>query len=387
MTERALRDELERLQVEAKGLDEELALEHAPRFLEQRRVLSAQREQEHTRMEALEREVAEHASRKATLAAAVTGLEAELRAVEQERLDALPLVLLVVCAAVATRSFSLAWNFGALGAAAAGLLGLLFGARVIDGTPLGARVPRLQRSLKGQGWFTATLAVCCSAIGGLGAVLLWMPHPAGQVGGFAGLVPVPRVALVPHFTFGGVTQFAALSGLLLALRVRRLSMPKTRTFQGLLLVIAGADALLLLAVAASWCPELVELLRDPVRFDSDFLCDVAPAASAMLPLLPLAALIALRRGAERPRPWRFGLAVACAALSLAVTALTLAMDLPQERSVEEIAGAWLALQVGALAGLLALDELRARGLGRGARWSVLALASITTISAAIPLFL
>lgn len=320
MSDRALRDELERLQVEVKGLEAELAVDHAPAFLEKRETLRASVKQLEAIVSEKERESSTADARLTELQRRVESLAAQLRAVEQNRLSAPSLLLVFVPPAFLGLAFaSTQLQFQLVGVAGAGVFGLLFGTR-LGAWARGHRgsVAKPTPTPSATQWpalFSAIFAGLFAAIALPGALLqlskLW-----GEL--TSPTFDAPVFVNTRHFSSVMWLQFASLVALLLSARVHRLSRDVNADATRSALVIAHLMTLVLGVVMLSWIPILQSTSRwlpdeyEVRGFEMSLVASFAP-------LIPAALLLAILWRPRVARRWPVVASLACAVAAAAVS--------------------------------------------------------------------
>lgn len=96
MSDRVLRDELEQLQTKRHGLEAELRVEHTAEFLAKRATAMATLARARGELAELERKFLQAREEENAIATQIEKMSAELRALEQRRLSAIPFVLLPI---------------------------------------------------------------------------------------------------------------------------------------------------------------------------------------------------------------------------------------------------------------------------------------------------
>ena len=156
MNERTLRNQLEQLQTDGQALEAELVVDHGPLFL-------AARDQAHTKLRdvqgelrELDRKVSSAEAEESAARAQVEHMDAELRAVEQQQLSAVPFVLMPVMFAVTAFLLISGLPLAPAAFACAASLGFLFGPRVAKwvrpSTQRGPLAPNLTRTFRDNVW-------------------------------------------------------------------------------------------------------------------------------------------------------------------------------------------------------------------------------------------
>jgi len=320
MSDRALRDELERLQVEVKGLEAELAVEHAPAFLERREALRASVKQVEAIVSEKEREASTADARLTELQRRVESLASQLRAVEQDRLSAPSLLLVFVPPAFLGLAFaSTQLQFQLVGVAGAGVFGLLFGPRLgawaRGNRELVARPTRIPSSPQRPALFSAIFAGLFAAVAILGALVqlnkLW--------GEFTSPTFDPPVFVdTSHFWSVMWLQFAALVALLLSARVHRLSRDVNAEAARSALVIANLMTFVLGVGVLSWIPIIQSTTRWlPQEYETHGLAVSLVASFA--PLIPAALLLTMLWRPRVARRWPVVASLACAVAAASVS--------------------------------------------------------------------
>lgn len=375
MNERALRDDLERLQVESRALEAELLMEHGPTFVERRTVATAQLGAARSALAALERASLTANSEASAARAQVERLADELHTLEQRRLSSVPFVLVpAVC--------GLAWVvlirgpdellLGAVAVACALSLGVLFGPRLVDWAQPGRSreplVPNLTQSFVRDVWRNH------------GIVALGLSLGAGLMALLVGLVFWREVSMEgspwwvrwdadEHFVLSLPVHLLGASGALLAMRARRRVQERGGTGRLTALFAAGLGVGSVLIIAVTWLPELRQLgstYRATLPL-ARRLVEAGFALSSIALLLPLGVVMRAQALAEKQARWRLGAAAAFAGCSLVTTA-ALWFEAPSlYPRLREGAALWLALQFGVAALLLTLG-FKARW-----RWGALAV--------------
>lgn len=306
MSERALRDQLEQHQAALKALEAELAAVHAPAFLAQRAALREALTTERKALDETKRALTAQLAAQAEAQRKVDVLDARGRSVNQRSLDVLPLLLVVLGLCVGSSFLSALEQQNAVGFGAAVLLGFTFGPRLIDWAVPGPQrdplAPSLAGAVKDGSLLLGSLASVLMLLGGLVALLVNLAFwGAVATDGYRGA----SGSLQEFWRFLSAWAAAALgSAALLSLRTGR------RT--PALLCLAG-----LASIAVTALPHLGEAVERIGRAEGSgrwgVLLDVSLVVLPLLAFTPLAA--AAWRG-PAPRPWRLGLAAACAAMAL-----------------------------------------------------------------------
>jgi hypothetical protein len=161
MSERVLRDELEQLQTQRQGLEAELRVEHTADFLARRTSAMATLARARGELAELERRFLQAREEENALAKQVDQLSAELRALEQRRLSAVPFLLLPLAFFLTGLVFSEGVPPQPLAFVAALGLGLLFGPQVLRWATPGATRERSVVSdvIDNYGMFPFVLAI------------------------------------------------------------------------------------------------------------------------------------------------------------------------------------------------------------------------------------
>jgi hypothetical protein len=306
VSERALRDQLEQHQAAIKALEAELAVVHAPAFLEQRAALRQALTTERKALDETKRALAAQLGAQAEAQRKVDVLDARGRSVNQRSLDVLPLVLVVLGLCVGSSFLRALEQQSVVGFGAAVLLGFTFGPRLLDWAVPGERrdplAPSLTGAINDRARILGSLASVLMLLGGLVALVVNLAFwSAVATEGYWGASRV----LQETWRFVSPWAAAALgSAALLSLRAG------TRTRA--LLCLAGLGSIAV--TAPPHLREALERLGRAAGYDRwGVLFDVSVVALPLLAFTPLAA--AAWRG-DAPRPWRLGLAAACAAVTL-----------------------------------------------------------------------
>lgn len=232
--ERALRAELETLQHDARGLREELALEHAPSFLARRDAIQRALSKGERALAATERPLKEAQAGNALLADQVAQARSALARAEQQELAPSLVVIPFVALGLSvpfileTATAASAWPMGGLAGLLLGtLLGFAFARPADEPAPL---VPTLGQDLFGNPAAWALLALV-PAWGAAGASL--------SASGWMGGNPFPWLRL----PLDGLA--VALATLALALAARR------RTQAGLLALVFAMGTIVVLTLSGN----------------------------------------------------------------------------------------------------------------------------------------
>lgn len=372
MSDRALRDELERLQVEVKGLEAELAAEHAPKFFEKREALNAAVKQAKESLLEVERTSSLADTRLAEQERHVETLSTRLRAVEQSQLGAPPFILLgpLVFAGVGVATQST--PFQVVGVVAAGAFGALFGPRLASWV-MGRRVevPAAQqgpRLLQRPAVFSALFAGLVAAVALLGALPL-MPLVVHTVG-----VGDARRFLVDEtrFFYSSLVQGAAIVAFLLALRVHRLNGDANSVARRTGVTLASLMLGVLAIIAAPTLVAVPSVIR--LWLANDFTSDMAfSVVSAVGPLIPASALLFLAVRPVVPRRWTLPASFGCAAASIAL-ALQVTTEQFQGLTLSTLAAGWTVLTLAPLGAALAQGR-------RPALWACLSAVGLLALRA------
>ena len=319
MSDRALRDELERLQTEVKGLEAELAAEHAPKFLEKREALKSAVKEALAAVLELERTSSASDVRLAELQQRVDGLAARSRAVEQSRLSAPPVFVLAPLAFLGLMFVAPRLQFQIIGVTGAALFGLIFGTR-LGAWALGRREvlpkpPPVANAPPRPALFSAIFAGLFVAMAILGGALqlgkLWSD--------LTGPEPVSLYAIDRnHFASTMPLQFVSIIALLLASRVHRLSRDVNPEAARSALVIVTFASIVLCIIVASWIPVLQRLLRADEEVYEVHRLHLA-LVSGFAPLIPAALVLAITWRPRIDRRWPLIASIACAVSAAAIT--------------------------------------------------------------------
>lgn len=381
MSERVLRDELEHLQGHARGLEAELVVEHGPSFISQREAGASALASTRSALAGLEREALTAREEESAAKAQVDRLASELQSFEQQRLTALPVVLLPLAFGVVGLLLSNGLPYAPAAFGCALSLGLLFGRRLFDWAQPGRErqplAPNLIRSFLDGIWRNP----------GAGALLLSL---------LAGFMSIPMAAAHwsavknpdgPNWLFGTddvhlLTSFpgqlVAVAAVLLALRGKRRAEALKSSGRRASLLAAGLGVLSLGAVASGWVSPLIEFVTTLVRFPKYVSVPTvffSISAFALLPALGLAWLTEL--APSKRRPTFLPLSLAFSVLCGVVTA-SLRNSLPDATA---LAGLWTAVQLGT--GGLLLGWEFARREKPWWRWTGVAAAAVGLAATAV----
>lgn len=353
MSDRALRDELERIQVEVKGLEAELLAEHAPRFLAKRDALNVAVKEAQDAVLELERTSSRADAGLAELQQRVETLSARLRAVEQSRLSAPPVFVLAPLAFLGLALVAPRLQFQIIGVTGAAIFGLLFGTRLgawalgrREVVPKPAPVTRAPR----PALFSAVFAGLFAAMAILGGAIqlgkLWSELSTPTIEG-------PEFIDTNHFATTMPLQFASIIALMLASRVHRLSRDVNPEAARSALVIANLASFVLCVAVASWIPVLQKTLRaDP---DQYVLRQFNLALIATFaPVIPAAMLLTILWRPRITRRWPLIASLACAIAAAALSVWS-SMQPRSSYSFEEydFAEGWSVIELALLGAALA----------------------------------
>jgi hypothetical protein len=318
MSDRALRDELERIQVEVKGLEAELLAEHAPRFLAKRDALNVAVKEAQDAVLELERTSSRADAGLAELQQRVETLAARLRAVEQSRLSAPPVFVLAPVAFLGLVFVAPRLQFQIIGVTGAAIFGLLFGTRLgawalgrREMVPKPAPVTRAPRPALFSAVFAGLFAAMAILGGAVQLEKLWSE--------FTGPAPVSLYAIDRnHFASTMPLQFVSIVALLLASRVHRLSRDVNPEAARSGFVIATIASIVLCIIVASWIPVLQRLLQaDEEMYEVHRLH--LGLVSSLAPLIPAALVLAIIWRPRIERRWPLIASIACAVSAAAIT--------------------------------------------------------------------
>jgi hypothetical protein len=313
MSDRALRDELERLQAEVKGLEAELAAEHAPKFLEKREALKSAVKEALAAVLELERTSSASDVRLAELQQRVDGLAARSRAVEQSRLSAPPVFVLAPLAFLGLMFVAPRLQFQIIGVTSAAVFGLLFGTR-LSAWALGRRevVPKpipIASAPPRPALFSAIFAGLFAALASVGGVVqlqeLWGAVTGPELIG-------PFFVDSDHYWSSMPLQFASLLALLLASRVHRLSRDTHPESERSALVIATLATVTLGIAAASWVPVLQRALKWRAEWGYALAPSDLTIVAAYAPLIPALLLLLTLWLPRSKHRWAAVASLACA---------------------------------------------------------------------------
>lgn len=317
MSERALRDQLEQHQAAIKALEAELAVEHAPGFLEQRAALQQALTAERKAVDETKRALSAQLAAQAEAQRKVDVLDARGRAVNQRTLDVLPFILVVLGLCVGSSFLYALEQLNVVGFGAAVLLGFTFGPRIIDWALPGQQrdplAPSLGGAIRDRSVILGSIASVLMILGGLVAALVHLAFWSSvATDGFW------RAGGELKETWRFVSPWAAAalgSAALLSLRALHLADPAKKVVRAstrtqALINLAGVASLAVTAL-----PDLADTLGRLGRVAGYGRWGVLFNVSVVtLPLLAFAPLAAAAWKGPAPRPWRLGLAAACASL-------------------------------------------------------------------------
>lgn len=391
ISERALRDDLERLQVETRALEAELLAEHGPAFLERRERVTQELAATRSALADLERALLTATAEETATRARVDRLADELHALEQRRLSAVPFVLLPLAALGVWKALGPELPIGPTAFACALSLGYLFGPRVLDWARPGQRreplAPTLTRSFIDDVWRNHGLvALGLSGVAGLIALVLgtgfW--RAVQLSGGFRWA----RFEEEEHFLFSLPLQLIVVATVLLALRALRRVQERggsgRRTAIAAVVLALGA----LLISAMTWGPDLLDQLTDyrktlPLSLR---LYDAAFSLSSFAALPPLGLALLAQWATQTRRVWLLLASTAFSILSLLATAALWAQPHLTSVPMRELAGVLNGLLFSGGALLLGLDFARSSQAPAPAwRWVGVAMAGVA-MAASLLLF-
>lgn len=376
MSERALRDELEHLQVEGRDLESELLLEHSPEFLVRRDDLERALGRARAECDELERRVRTASKEHAAAATHVARLAGELQSLEQQRLPVVPLLLLPV-AFVAVLSLQSGRFAGLTAFCATASLGLLFGRRILDWAQPGRERRPLAPNLKNEVWRNeGLLALVLSIATALVAAMVVLPFHGSEHMEAALSYPLPEE---PHVFFTFPLQALAATSVGLALRARRRAREGGRA-GGRTSIYAGAVGLITLgAVAWTWIPELRYLIASrPYVQPGAFLLPL----SAFVAMVPLGWALLLQRRPESRSLSALPASLACTAASFFFTFTIVAPF--RVTDLAQVGALWAAIQCAGGALILGWDFAdRERETLPIERWAGVAAAVVSLAAAGV----